>query len=284
MNKLRFFLSIGILCFACGGYAQTTTAHQSSAVSSTEMNAPEVAIIPQPVSLTRGSGQYTLPETIVIEASNGPDGQAVAPYLRERLIKATGRKVTVGSSSSGAAIRLLLNQQPNATLGQEGYQLSVAPHIITIKANAPAGLFYGVQTLIQLFPKEIESDSVIQNVSWQAPCVEVTDYPRFGWRGLMFDVARHFFTKDQVKDYIDQMVRYKYNLLHLHLTDDQGWRIEIKGLPKLTEVGAWNVKKTGYFGTFSAPTPDEPRNQGGFYTQEDIKELVRYAKERFVNI
>ena len=100
----------------------------------------------------------------------------------------------------------------------------------------------------------------------------------------MFDVSRHFFTKKEVEQYIDQMVRYKYNLLHLHLTDDEGWRIEIKGLPKLTEVGAWNVKKVGYFGTFSAPAPDEPRNYGGFYTQEDIKEMVQYAKERFVNI
>jgi hexosaminidase len=100
----------------------------------------------------------------------------------------------------------------------------------------------------------------------------------------MFDVSRHFFTKQEVEQYIDQMVRYKYNLLHLHLTDDQGWRIEIKELPKLTEVGAWNVKKEGYFGTFTPPAPDAPRNYGGFYTQDDIKELVQYAKARFVNI
>jgi hexosaminidase len=112
----------------------------------------------------------------------------------------------------------------------------------------------------------------------------VKDSPRFGWRGLMFDVSRHFFTKAEVKQFIDDMVRYKYNLLHLHLTDDEGWRIEIKGLPKLTEVGAWNVKKVGYFGTFSPPTSDEPTNFGGFYTQDDIKEIVQYAKERFVDI
>ena len=104
------------------------------------------------------------------------------------------------------------------------------------------------------------------------------------WRGLMFDVARHFFTKEQVKQYIDAMVKYKFNLLHLHLTDDEGWRIEIKSLPNLTKVGAYNVKKVGYFGTFSTPTPDEPRDYGGFYTQDDIRELVQYAKERFVNI
>jgi hexosaminidase len=141
-----------------------------------------------------------------------------------------------------------------------------------------------VQTLLQLFPKEIESASVATGVQWTAPAVEITDYPRFGWRGLMFDVSRHFFTKEDLKSYINQMVRYKYNLLHLHLTDDEGWRIEIKGLPRLTSVGAWNVKKEGYFGTFSPPGPDEPRTYGGFYTQEDIKELVQYAKGRFVNI
>ena len=100
----------------------------------------------------------------------------------------------------------------------------------------------------------------------------------------MLDVARHFFTKQQVKDFIDEMVKYKYNLLHMHLTDDEGWRIEIKSLPKLTSVGAWNVKRVGYFGTFAPPAADEPRNYGGFYTQDDIKELVQYAKERFVNI
>jgi hexosaminidase len=100
----------------------------------------------------------------------------------------------------------------------------------------------------------------------------------------MFDVSRHFFTKADVKRFIDDMVKYKYNLLHWHLTDDQGWRIEIKSLPKLTSVGAWNVKKTGTFGTFSAPSPDEPRNFGGFYTQDEIKDVVQYAKDRFVNI
>ncbi len=100
----------------------------------------------------------------------------------------------------------------------------------------------------------------------------------------MFDVSRHFFTKAQVKEFIDDMVRYKYNLLHLHLTDDQGWRIEIKSLPKLTSVGAWRVDKTGTFGTFSNLEADEPRTYGGFYTHEDIKELVQYAGDRFVNI
>jgi len=137
---------------------------------------------------------------------------------------------------------------------------------------------------MQLFPKEIEAKDVVKGIEWKVPCVEVTDYPRLGWRGLMFDVARHFFTKKEVKQYIDAMARYKFNVLHLHLTDDEGWRIEIKGYPKLTEVGAWNVKKVGTFGDFIPPTADEPRTYGGFYTQEDLKELVKYAQDRFINI
>ncbi len=116
------------------------------------------------------------------------------------------------------------------------------------------------------------------------PNVDIIDYPRFGWRGLMFDVSRHFFTKQEVMDYIDQMARYKFNLFHWHLTDDEGWRIQINSLPRLTEVGAWNVMKVGSFGSFTPPAPNEPRNYGGFYTQNDIKEVVQYAKERFVNI
>ncbi|WP_448633157.1 beta-N-acetylhexosaminidase [Pedobacter panaciterrae] len=209
----------------------------------------------------------------------------VVAFLQERLSIPTGSYVAeVSTPSAKSTINLILNEKANSALGKEGYQLSVTPNHITIKANKPAGLFYGVQSLIQLFPKEIESKEAVENIEWKAPCVEIIDYPRVGWRGLMFDVARHFFTKAEVKQYIDAMVRYKYNILHLHLTDDEGWRIEIKGLPKLTEVGAWNVKKIGEFGNFFPPAADEPRNYGGFYTQDDIRELVQYAKERFVDI
>jgi hexosaminidase len=243
-----------------------------------------IAIIPEPVSLQKKEGSFTLPQQVVIEAGNQPELRTTVSFLRDRLSIPTGKSVTVSPSATGAAIRLQLNKTSEAAIGKEGYQLSVTPQQVLIRANTPAGLFYGAQTLVQLFPPEIESAAPVAGVQWVAPAVEITDYPRFGWRGLMFDVARHFFTKEEVKQYIDQMVRYKYNLLHLGLTNDEGWRIEIKGLPKLTEVGAWNVKKVGYFGTFSPPAPDEPRNYGGFYTQDDIKELVQYAKDRFVDI
>ena len=136
-----------------------------------------------------------------------------------------------------AAIRFELNKIHDKELGDEGYRLSVKSTGIVITANKPAGLFYGAQTLWQLLPQEIESKTKVNGVNWQVPLVEITDYPRFAWRGLMFDVSRHFFTKKEVEDFIDLMVQYKFNLLHMHLTDDEGWRIEIKSLPRLTSVG-----------------------------------------------
>jgi hexosaminidase len=246
---------------------------------------PTTAIIPQPVQMSLKEGYFKLPKNVIIRTSKHPDLELAASILKERFSTAAGRNVTiVNLPSADVTVRFVLNETEDILIGKEGYHLTVSPENITIKANSPAGIFYGVQTLIQLFPKEIESSEPAKDVKWVAPAIEITDYPRFGWRGLMFDVARHFFTKNEVKQYIDAMVRYKYNLLHLGLTNDEGWRIEIKGLPRLTEVGAWNVKRIGSFGNFIPPTADEPRNYGGFYTQEDIKELVLYAKERFVDI
>ena len=248
-----------------------------------------IAIIPQPVSIESRVDSFILNPTTRIEVSDQtPEVQKVARYLVERLSTPTGYALQVpgnaNRTTTGNTISLVLNKNTDQTLGKEGYKLDITSSGISIQANQPAGLFYGVQSLLQLLPKEIESNSVVSNITWNVPGVSITDYPRFGYRGLMLDVVRHFFTKEEVKDFIDNMVKYKYNMLHLHLTDDQGWRIEIKSLPKLTEVGAWNVKKTGTFGTFSKPEDKEPRNYGGFYTQDDIRELVRYASDRFVNI
>lgn len=246
----------------------------------------DFAIIPQPVSLEKNTGNFTLTAQTRIEADKDPDIQRVVKFFTDQVDKATGFKLAVDPLSPAAKPNIIsfsLNTTANAKLGNEGYTLEVTPTVIKAKANRAAGLFYAMQTLVQLFPKDIESPTLVKR-TWTAPAVNITDYPRFGWRGLMFDVSRHFFTKQDVKQYIDDMVKYKFNLLHMHLTDDQGWRIEIKSLPKLTEVGAWNVPKTGTFNYFSEPTPDEPRTAGGFYTHEDIKELVKYASDRFVNI
>lgn len=244
----------------------------------------DISIIPEPVSIVKGPGYFALPQNITVAIPASAELKETSNMLQERLSVPTGYAVTISNKTDGASIQLALNKPADKMLGSEGYVLSVTSGGISIKANQPAGLFYGVQTLLQLLPKEIGSKSLVKNITWQVPVVTVTDYPRFGWRGLMFDVSRHFFNKQQVKEFIDQMVKYKYNLLHWHLTDDEGWRIEIKSLPKLTEVGAWNVKRVGYFNTFSVPTADEPRDYGGFYTQDDIREVIQYAKDRFVNI
>ncbi len=181
------------------------------------------------------------------------------------------------------SIQLHLNVSPDTLLGAEGYILQSSSKGIIISANETAGLFYGVQTLLQLLPAEIESKEVVA-MQWKIPAVKITDYPRFAWRGLMLDVSRHFFTKQEVMQYIDEMARFKFNTFHWHLTDDNGWRIEIKSLPKLTEIGAWRVPRAGRFGERIAPKPGETASDGGFYTQDDIREVIKFAAERNITI
>jgi hexosaminidase len=179
--------------------------------------------------------------------------------------------------------------------GPEGYQLSVTPAGIRLSASTSAGIFYGMQTLLQLVPvgqgagiapgqREGVVPEHAAGIAVTVPCVEIRDYPRFSWRGLMLDVSRHFFTKKEVERYIDEMVRYKYNVLHLHLSDDQGWRIEIKSLPQLTAHGAWRVSRTGRWGEFVPALVGEPTTDGGFYTQDEMREIIRYAQDRYVTI
>ena len=284
---MKLLLSSMLLSVSLSAIAQSTVVATDGMVfnQSTNHAHSEIAIIPEPVTVIKQEGHFILPQSILIHAPKSTELKQSIAFLQERLAVPTGYFVSATTAATTSAnIKLVLNDRNDALIGSEGYHLQVTPQQITITANKPAGVFYGVQTLIQLLPKEIESKEEVKDIKWQIPCINITDYPRLGWRGLMFDVARHFFTKEEVKQYIDAMVRYKYNILHLHLTDDEGWRIEIKGYPKLTEVGAWNVKRVGTFGNFIPPKPDEPRNYGGFYTQEDLKELVAYAKDRFVNI
>lgn len=246
-------------------------------------NQKKISIIPEPVSITEKQGTFTLPQTVNIVRPSGTENNRTVDFLKEKLSKATGSTVNVSNTGTGT-IQLILNKVKTASLGNEGYLLSVTPVSIIIKANTPVGLYYGAQSLVQLLPPAIESESKVSDVKWTIPAVEITDYPRVEWRGMMLDVARHFFTVDEVKQFIDQMSRYKYNRMHLGLTNDEGWRIEIKSLPRLTEVGAWRVEKVGNFGTFSKPEPDEPKNYGGYYTHEQIRDLVKYAKDRFIEI
>ncbi|GAB3501482.1 beta-N-acetylhexosaminidase [Spirosoma knui] len=243
-----------------------------------------IHLIPQPVDVRPGTGTFALTKASAI-VYDDPAIRSVAEGLAEKLNTSTGFafKTRQGKLTAASGIQLSLNKLPNTQLGKEGYTLVVSPKAVMISANQPGGLYYGVQTLLQLLPTEIESKTVVQR-SWSAPVVQITDYPRFGWRGIMLDVSRHFFPKEDVKRYIDELARMKYNTFHWHLTDDNGWRIEIKSLPRLTSVGAWRVPRTGKFGRLDAPKPGEPATDGGFYTQEDIKEVIRYAQERNVTI
>lgn len=243
----------------------------------------KVNIIPQPAEVKLGTGEFIVtPATSIVVTGTDPEVSRIAGLLNRELKRAAGFELKILASPTRNAIHFKLNPEP--ALGKEGYRLKVDYEGVEISANQSAGLFYGLQSMLQLMPYQIESKTLVTNIQWSIPVVEIKDVPRFGWRGQMIDVSRHFFTKQEVMEMIDDMAKYKYNLMHFHLTDDQGWRIEIKSYPKLTEVGAWNVKKEGRFGDFKSPAPEEPRNYGGFYTQEDIKELVKYAKERYVDI
>lgn len=221
-----------------------------------------LSLIPEPVNVVHETGWFVLPTKIKVEIPESPELKAAVSILAKHLSRPTGSKVKViNKTSPNATVRLLLNNNIRAKVNDEGYQLTVNQKQIIIEAPKPAGLFYGIQTLLQLFPPEISGDSALTGISWRIPCIEITDYPRFRWRGMMLDDSRCFFTKDEIMRFIDEMAKYKFNLFHFHLTDDPGWRIEIKGLPQLTDA-----------------------TRGKFHSREDIAEIVRYAAGRFVNI
>lgn len=240
-----------------------------------------INIIPQPVKWEIKNGNFEFKKNATISYSQ-KELEETASLLAERLRPATGFAIASTEGSKGTIqLELLTNQ--NIEIGTEGYLLNVTSRRIKIQANTKGGIFNGIQSLVQLFPVAIESKT-IQHTAWKLPCIEVVDYPRFAWRGFMLDCSRHFFTKDEVKAHIDQLSHYKLNVFHWHLTDDEGWRIEIKSLPKLTEVGAWRVERQGKWGERQLPKPNENATYGGFYTQEDIKEVVRYAQQRNITI
>jgi len=238
-------------------------------------------LIPQPVEILQNNGFYILTKGAKV-SYNKPAGLDIAEKLVQKLNVATGFGIKAIAGAKGS-VQLNLNVTTDPELGNEGYSLVSTTKGVIINANQPAGLFYGMQTLMQLLPKEIESKEVVK-MKWTVPLVKITDYPRFAWRGLMLDVSRHFFTKEDVMKYIDEMARWKFNTFHWHLTDDEGWRIEIKSLPKLTEIGAWRVPRYGHFGDRDHPKPGEAATEGGFYTQDDIREVIKFASERNITI
>ena len=251
------------------------------AVSSSYAN-PVYSVIPQPVNLQPREGFFEItPKTaILVEQS----AQRLGETLADVLSPAMGYRLRVGQKASWGSRRIELKLDDSLTeLGSEGYTLTVEKKAVTIKAPKENGLFYGIMTLKQLLPPDIFCEAKVEGVQWKVPCVEITDYPRFQWRGMHLDVGRYFMPVEFVKKYIDLIALHKMNVFHWHLTEDQGWRIEIKKYPKLTEVGAWR-KETLIGHRKDKPHTFDGKRHGGFYTQDEVRRIVAYAKERFITV
>ncbi|HEY3390799.1 MAG TPA: glycoside hydrolase family 20 protein [Prolixibacteraceae bacterium] len=244
--------------------------------------ASEIAIIPQVQKMTLGESSFKFTKSTGLVVENA-DQEAIAGQLATMFEKAAGWKPQINVGGMEGSNQVYFKTDP--TLSAEAYSLEVQKNRIEIKAAKPAGFFYAIQTLRQLLPAQIESSKMHENVDWLVPVISISDSPSFQWRGYMLDVSRHFFTKEEVLKMIDNMSLHKINTFHLHLVDDQGWRIEIKKYPKLTEIGAMRVdREDKNWNARPKQVAGEKATYGGFYTQEDIKEMVAYAQSRFVTI
>ncbi|NYH41950.1 hexosaminidase [Micromonospora jinlongensis] len=231
--------------------------------------------LPLPASFLDGDGVFQLTASTAIDAPAGL--AAVAQWLQDALRPATGLPLPITEGRAEQAIVLRIRPE----LAAEAYRLVSGPAGTTIEGGDSAGVFYGCQVLLQLLPPAIYRRSPVGPALWAVPAVTITDAPRFGWRGAMLDVARHFMPKHDVLRFVDLLAMHRLNTLHLHLSDDQGWRVEIRRHPALTEVGAW--RRESQLGA----TPDAPgdgRPHGGFYTQDDIREIVAYAAQRHITV
>lgn len=238
-----------------------------------------LSIIPRPAKLVEGNGQFTFGQvtTAWADAYEGDSIQSLLKSFEQEFTSTTGLTFKA-SKAAKAALQLRLNP----SLKGESYCLSVSKTNVIIEAARPVGFFYALQTLKQMLPTRavMAGVSVEKGTSMTLPVVEIEDAPRFGWRGFMLDEGRHFFGKKAVKQVLDVMAAYKMNRFHWHLTDDQGWRVEIKKYPRLTTYGAWRNTMTLSWGN---TLPDGER-YGGYYTQDDVREIVAYARERFIEI
>ena len=231
-----------------------------------------ISVLPRPATIEVGEDKFTLtPKTTVLVS---PGTELIGGYLTKALVPATGYDLKLVPAAPGDApaevIQLSLAGE-FSRFGDEGYELRVLADRVLIQAAKPAGVFYACQTLRQLLPAQIESRTNVPDAQWVMPVVRIEDRPQFVWRGILLDPARHFLSKPTLLKYLELMSYHKLNRLHLHLTDTDGWRVEIKQYPRLTEVGAWADLGAGV-------------RLGGYYTQEDLKEIVAYATERFITI
>jgi hexosaminidase len=253
-------------------------------------------LIPLPKTMTLGSGNFILCPTqpnppqpgtastmILVDAPSLANGQ----YLAAQLLKSTDYTFNLATNTGGTAVAgaiLITTAGAPGGLGAEGYQLTVNANSVLIQATNQAGLFYGVQTLLQLLPPQVLSPAPVANVAFAAPCVVIQDQPRFPWRGWMLDCSRHFFTVPEVERMLDAMALHKLNTFHWHLVDDQGWRIQTPQYPLLTSVGAWRAGIDFGLNPRASSATNSSGQYGGYYTKSQITALVAYATARHITV
>ncbi len=251
------------LCFGCFAYGQKDNV---------------LAIIPQPTKMEVKEGSFKITSNTMIYAPSLQQMDYAITYFNSKIKKANGFELKRTQDKSKA--KIIIESVTDREIGEEGYSIDITTKGISIKSNSAKGVFYAFGTILQMLPAEIEK--VNSNVALDIPCVSITDVPRFQYRGMHLDVARHFMPIEFVKRYIEMIARYKMNVFEWHLTEDQGWRIEIKKYPKLTEMGAW--RDSTLIGHAARSNQYKKERHGGFYTQEQIKEIVKFAAKHFVTI
>lgn len=249
----------------CAGVALTFLASCGGQQGEVKPYNEGINIIPMPQNLVQNQGVFKLSSGTSFGVTTD-EAKTVAEFFAAKMRNATGYNISVSDKGD-----ITLTLDAALDVNDEGYTLDVTSEGVTVKAKTPQGLFYGMQSFMQLLPAEIESAEKASGIAWQAPAVSIKDEPRFGYRGVMLDVCRHFIPVEDIKKQIDVLSLFKINRLHWHLTEDQGWRIEIKKYPKLTEVGSKRIDGEG-------------TEYKGYYTQEEIKEVVKYAQDRFITI
>ncbi len=245
----------------------------------------EYNIIPYPQELIELDGSFTISNTCKVMYSGSENSSFVAQSFCDFILPATGLEIKPQEVEDGKVPNGAIHFYEDPTMkGIEGsYQLEITPEKILVKSNNSIGLYYGFQTIRQLLPVVIESDKKLNNIDWTVPCANIIDAPELSYRGLHLDVGRHFYPVDFIKKYIDLLALHKMNVFHWHLTEDQGWRIEIKKYPKLAEIAAFRDETLIGHGGTSNPKYDGKR-YGGYYTQEQAREIVKYAADRFITV
>lgn len=267
-HSIKFINNMKTLVMLCAATALSLFASCESPTKQMPYN-QGINVIPKPVSLVQNEGNFKLDKNTTFSAP-GAEAKTIAEFFAAKMKSSTGYTLAVSDKeASSNAITLLIDG--SLDVNEEGYTLEATNKLITIKAKTAKGLFYGMQTLMQLLPAEIESAVEVKGIAWTLPCVTVKDQPRFAYRGIMLDPCRHFIPVENIKKQLDVLALFKINNFHWHLTEDQGWRIEIKKYPKLTEIGSKRIDGEG-------------TEYSGFYTQEQIKEVVAYAAARFINV